>query len=224
MKRVYISKDLDVRSPFRAKLEDLGYEIIAQSMLRHRPVDFDVPELADWLFFYSPGSVHFFLETVKSIPQNYQLAVMSITTAEILNEAGLEAQFVGKGEPEEVGRAFLKLAKGKHVIFVQSRKADRHIQIQLDGQIQISDLTVYENLPRGDVNIPPCDVYVFTSPMDVRNYFDRFLFPNGKVVFSVGPSTTHSLKIYGLTEVLQVESSNELELARAVLKGLHEFQ
>ncbi|MCB0704511.1 MAG: uroporphyrinogen-III synthase [Saprospiraceae bacterium] len=216
MRKVFISRDLDLKSPFRKELEKMGMEVIARSLFRYRAVDFGMPRLADWLFFNSPPSVHYFLKHIGAIPQNYQLAVLDSFTATGLQEHGLEAQFCGRGNLEEVAVAFLEQAQGMQAIFVQSRKSKQSIYKLVREQMQAEELVVYEYLPREDIQIPPCEIYVFTSPLNVKHYFERYLFPNGKQVVSTDAVTSKALKRYGITDLYQSEFSDEEGLAFAV--------
>jgi uroporphyrinogen-III synthase len=218
MKTVFISRDLPTKSAFTQILQAAGCKVIGQSMLRFRAVDFDPPALADWLFFYTSDGVDFFLEKIPHIPQNYQLAAMDLTTANRLREYDLEPQFIGRGAPPLIAEAFKTHARGTRVIFVQARKAKKDIEQALAADLDLSALIVYENLPRADLDLPPCDIYVFTSPLNVKSYFDRYLFPNGKAVVSNGPTTTDSLRRYGFSEILESDGPEDTQLAQAVLQ------
>ncbi|MBR9923246.1 MAG: hypothetical protein GYB31_20640 [Bacteroidetes bacterium] len=216
MRRIFISRDLDSRSPFRQELEGAGLEVIAESMVRCRAVAFDPPSLADWLFFCSPESIDFFLKGMRNIPQNYQLGVLDPETNARLYKAGLEAQFCGQGTLEKTALSFNLEAYDQQVIFVQARKARQSIYPLVKQQLDSRELVVYEYLPKEDIQIPPCDVYVFTSPLNVKNYFDRFLFPSGKKVISTDIPTTEKLAEYGINDTWQSDFSDERGLAFAV--------
>lgn len=218
----YISRNLQAQSAFRQILEAQGVAVEGQSLIHFRPVPFaEVPD-ADWVFFYSPRAVRFFLGNLpQPLPAEVRLGSIGPSTAQLITDLGYEVAFTGTGEPGATAAAFLKAAQGQRVLFPQARHSRQSVQRQLGPSIESIDLIVYDNQPAE--GFPPrcSEVLVFTSPLNAKAYLSRHEMLPGQKLAAIGNPTASACRRFGKEPVVASAPSEEA-LAQAVLHCLGE--
>lgn len=194
--------------------------VISRSLLRFAPVAFKPPPHSDWWFFYSPRAVEFGAYRLALLPMPLpRLAAMGPGTARALqeHEYGLRPDFTGQGSPAEVARAFGEVAKNKEVFFPRARQSRLTIQRLLQDTIHVQDAVCYDNQSVRRPDYFAADIYVFTSPLNVRTYLNVHDLPVHARVIAIGPSSAQALASFGIRCEVAEESSEQG--VRAMLVG-----
>ncbi|RMG85127.1 MAG: uroporphyrinogen-III synthase [Bacteroidetes bacterium] len=218
--RVFISRKLKPDSPFQAILTKAGFEVHGESLLEFEPVSFEVIPPADWVFFYSQNAVVFFAKGLagRALPAGTRLAAIGASTAQAVVRHFGTCDFAGNGQPDEVAREFLKIAKGQNVLFPQAENSRRAIQTRAGDQIRAHEIVVYRNRPKVSTPPPDFDIFVFTSPLNVRAFAQKHSLPPTARYIAIGPSTFEALRHLGFPDIAQSETPSETGLAKAVLE------
>ncbi len=222
MKTIFISRKLTSKSVFKKTLEAAGFQIHDQSLIRFRPVEFNRVPTSDWIFFYSKNAVKYFFAGLDAaelkIPEKVKWATIGKSTAKALEKHINEIDFTGNGNTLETSTDFLKIANGQKVLFPRAEHSRKTIQQLLKGKIKDIDLIVYKNTPKKNIQIPDCDLLVFTSPMNVLNYFKQKALFEDQSVYAIGRTTAKTLVSVGIEDFLIAEEPSEAALAKAVLQ------
>ncbi len=221
MKSIFISRKLNEDSVFKSRLKAAGFEVHGISLLKFSAVNFTELPPSDWIFFYSKNGVKFFFEGLKKqnipIPELMRWGTIGKGTAAFLKQYIPQVDFIGNGNTMETAANFLKAARGLNVLFPQAEKSRRTIQRILEQNIKYQDLIVYKNEPKAKVNIPDCNILVFTSPMNVNAYFKKRVLFDDQKVFAIGRTTAKALVSIGIEEFNIAEEPTEEALVQAVL-------
>ena len=216
-KRIFISRNLTIESAFYALLNNKA-SIEAQSLINFEAVPIPQTPVSDWLFFYSKKGLDFgwpHLRTLNPLPK---IAVLGAASAEYLEQRfGQVADFVGMGTPIPTAKAFLEVASGQRVCFVQAQNSRQSIAQLLGTQIQTQSLVVYNNCPKTTLDIPPCDILVFTSPLNVQAYYQQYSIQKQQKVIAIGQTTAKALTELGLTTYTIAPAPHERALAHSCL-------
>lgn len=223
MKTVFITRPLSRKSVFQNQLEAAGFTVNGISLLKFSAVSFDSIPSSDWIFFYSKNGVNFFFRGLKdknlSLPNQVRWGVMGKGTADALLKKVSQVDFIGHGNILQTATEFLTRARGQIVLFPQASNSRQTIQRLLEDNITQKDLIVYHNEPKKQVNIPDCNILVFTSPMNVKAYFkDRVLFDDQKV-FAIGRTTAKTLVSIGIEDFNIAEEPTEEALVKVILEN-----
>ena len=214
--KVFISRDLAEESIFRQSLKAYGCEVIGQSLIDFSPLPFDEVPKSDWLFFYSRNGVRFFFEQGPLGVQWPRIAAMGAGTASALQNLGKSVDFVGSGAPEATAAAFIKIARDQSVLFVQASQSKQSVERLLAEDLKAIAFPVYNNQIKSPINIPVCDLLVFTSPMNVAAYFTHYTLAENQQVIAIGPSTAQALAQRQITPQIAPQP-DEQHLAQAVI-------
>ena len=197
VKSIFISKNPDeVRVLFDFLLEN-DQSLIAQSFLSFEKVKFTVAKNFDIVFFNSPRSVQFFLESYD-IESDTVIACTGFKTAEIIASFGYSVHFIGNeaSKTSQIAREFKEWSKGRSVLFPISNISLKTIS-SVFSEEEKEELIVYNTNFEAE-EIPNCDTYIFTSPSNVRGFLLNNTIPNNAKVISWGESTTRELGASGI--------------------------
>lgn len=217
--KVFVSRPLSDDSIFLMKMQQAKIDVSAQSLIKFSALPFEVPTQTDWLFFYSKKGVKYFFEKVSLSSERPKIACIGQGTANYLQEkTGLNSDFVGNGAPKESAQAFLEVAKQQRVTFVRAMNSKKSVQQFLEHKIISIDCIVYQNHPIDEQYLFSGEILVFTSPLNVKTYFNlNRLGPTQKVV-AIGQSTAAALTECGIIQIHIAPEPTELALAETVLK------
>ena len=217
--KVFISRDVVETSPVLTTCQENGIELHATSLMEFtsKKINFRASEY-DWLFFYSQKGVAFFLPQVNDIA-TVKVAALGPSTARQLRLKGVAIDYEGSGKPREVASSFLALAKGQRVGFVQAVQSRKSVQLLTEGQLQDEDMVVYDNQMKRDVVVPTCDVYCFTSPLNVKAFFasNTSIVISAVIFVAIGETTANALRVEGVDEVEIVDEPSEVSIAEKIL-------
>lgn len=224
MPNLFISRELADASPVRAFAQANGYTLYAESLVEFLPVQFARIPQVDWVFFYSKRAVQFFFRQLQqrgtSLSKDISIAVLGDGTAKALKEFGRTADFSGNGKPEWVAEAFLGVAAGQHVLFPRARRSRQSVQHYLHEKLHVHDLVVYDNQIKTGIDVPDCDVLLFTSPLNVEAWLKVHAFrENEQIIVAIGQTTGEALRQYGVTPRIAARPSEEEMLACLAAKS-----
>jgi uroporphyrinogen-III synthase len=199
-KRVFISRVLTSSSCFRERVGEQGWEVVASTLVEFKALPFGPVPPVDWVFFYSKTAVRFFLEGLSVPPlPSWRWAALGAGTAAAMRAAGLPIDFAGDGQPESTAAGFAALARGQRVLFPRARQSRQSIERLLEGQIRPVSLEVYDNQPMENPVVPPCQVLVFTSPLNAVAYFHAYQLMPGQQLVAIGHTTAAALERLGMS-------------------------
>lgn len=213
-KRVFISRNLSNDSFFSRAMQHYNYQVYAQSLLQFKPVAFDpILPPADWLFFSSKNGVAYFFEQNPVLPPNIRLAAIGEATAESIKQYGHLPHFLGIGsDMNQVAQQFTEVAYQQKVIFPQPTNSLQTVQIALQEIVDAQTLVVYENSEVEAFDIPTCDILIFTSPANAKNYCRKYpILPHQKVI-AIGQTTAQALTLLGIEQYIVSYSTHEVSL------------
>lgn len=161
--------------------------MIDQSGIEILPNVVEVPQ-TDWVFFSSSGGVHQFFEQTEVV-EAVKYAAIGEETAKVLRRF-VTPDFIGQGNPNEVGKAFLHHLEKETVLFPIGQRSKRSVQKTLPPE-QVIEVQVYTtNIVQQQ--LPEADYYLFTSPSNVAAFLSQGLVPNGKYI-AIGETTNKAL-------------------------------
>lgn len=205
------------------KLESEGFEIWDESLLEFELVPFEEIPDVDWIFFYSQKGVQFFFNHILKnnirLSEKIQFAGFGEKTAQTI-EQFTKCHFAGTGNAKTTAPDFLKIAKGKKVLFPRAENSQRSVQQLIDNQIITIDLIVYNNFPKRDFNIPQMDYLFFMSPMNAKAFFQKYKLEKDQKIFAIGKTTAKALADLGIKNVIFPNKPSEKALVKVLLKNL----
>jgi len=214
-KRVFISRELREDSPLRSL--DLRLEIVAESLLEFTPLPFSELPQVDWIFFYSQQGVRHFLDQWKPAI-SAKIAAFGPKTGALLTTKGLKVSFAGNGVAKNTTSAFAMLCHHEKVLFVRAKNSRKSLQDQLKGMCEINDLVVYDNRPRSNFTIPPCDLLIFTSPLNAQSYYQMYPVDAQQKVVAIGSTTKRALQSLGIQDVDVPDEPTEASIKQLLKK------
>ena len=207
MKTLFISRSLAKDSPIALFAENRKYLVHDQSLLELTALPFpEVLPPTDWIFFYSKQAVNFFFDGLAKA--NFQLdekvkwACIGPGSAKALMKFIPEIDFVGEGQVDEVAKAFSHYAINQKVFFPRAVHSKKSIQQYLEGKIEVLDLPIYKNEPLTDFIVPTADVLIFTSPLNVQTYLQKYTITSQQICIAIGTTTKAFLEAQGISKVL----------------------
>jgi hydroxymethylbilane synthase len=222
---VFISRELDPKSDFRAILESAGYKVTGHTCVSLTPIEYDWPEVApDWVFFASQNAVRFFFEYATAAQIEHwktqkavKWASIGAATAKKLLEHVGHIHFYGDGEPISTSRAFKRVASGQRVVFPGAVQSRESIQSLLKDSIDAHTLRIYNNEATADLPLRHEDILVFTSPLNVWAYFKINSPKRAQEIVAIGAATAQALEKSGVMGITISPEPNELCLAETVM-------
>lgn len=214
MATVFLSHRLSPKHALRAQLAVAGHRLVTRSMLRFETLEFELPQRTDWLFAYSRNGVESFFAKRNAhqwLSQNehIRLAAIGLKTAEAWSAAGLAVEFVGTGEPSSTASAFVQIASGDTVTFVQAQESRGSVAALVEHEISIQTLVTYRAVSAA-VDLPVVDLALVTSPRSAELFFEAINQALVPRVYCIGPTTAAAVEqmghaVAGVAEVAEVE-------------------
>jgi uroporphyrinogen III methyltransferase/synthase len=198
-------------SGLRGALETLGAQVLELPAIAIEPVEFDVPDLANyrWLVFTSANGVDAFFTAVRDARAlaPVEVAAIGTGTAEALQRHGIRADLVPERFVAESLVEAFPAGAGRVLI---ARAADAR-DVLPDGLTQkgyeVDVLVAYRTVPAetdpdavARVRAGDVDAITFTSSSTVTNFCDTIgARPDPQpVVVSIGPVTSETARARGL--------------------------
>lgn len=214
---LFISRDLSATSAFSALKEE--WLIVDQSLLEFTTIPFRQPAAFDWIFFYSQrGVIHYFDQASADTLDGKKVAAFGPKTAQALTEFYARIHFIGTGYAHASAPAFKMIAGGAQVLFPRAKRSLQSMQRALSLSIRAIDLIVYDNSPKTIIEIPRCDVLIFTSPLNAKTYFHHYNINEQQQIIAIGHTTAATLKELGVPKVLVPDQPNEQSMVALINK------
>jgi uroporphyrinogen-III synthase len=191
--KVFISRDIDENSLF-LKLSELGHTLIAKSLIEIERIPFTAVPASDWIFFYSKNGIHHFFEQLNELRKenlaHLRYGVMGEGSAQYLKKyIGRNPDFVSDTDIEASKRKFELMTQGLRILFVKAADSRASFESFVGSQFKAS-LIVYSNVCSKSINIPYCNILVFTSPLNAQTYYSTYPYDASQKVISIGKTTT----------------------------------
>ncbi len=222
MPRLFISRELNSSSIFREMLSTIEYLTIHdEPLIELIPIPFSHIEPCDWIFFTSKNAVSFFFQQIKliklKVPSEIKWGAIGLGTSKELLKNQINADFSGNGHPENVGLGFLPFSKNKVILFPSAKNSRESIQkIVKQNALNIITMPIYNNLPKQNFHIEESDLYIFTSPLNVISFSQKYLLKN-KNCLAIGNATASELQNSGVVNILKSPFPTEESLAQTTL-------
>lgn len=225
-KVLFISRELASDSPVRAFAQKHDLPLRAASLIEFTPVPFGPLPAVDWLFFYSKNGVRYFMRSLRERGEKIEtpVAVLGLGTLNALKSFGKSADFAGNGHPEAVAAAFRQIAAGQRVLFIRAQQSRRSIQRLLQDDLIVEDLVVYANEIRLPEQPFQGDYLLFTSPMSVVAYAQKYDLQQAKIIVAIGQTTAAQLRKLGLEKVEIAARPDEAALLERLAEKLPALQ
>lgn len=196
IRRLFISKSPEDLSTLISYAESKNIEVIAQSLLAFEKVPFKINKPYDLIFFGSPRAVQFFFEQIDN-PATSVFAAVGPATAKAIQNRGYSVQFIGQeADILKVANNFHYWCGQRTILFPISDQS-LHTVSSLFSPAQKQEILVYKTKSKA-VQIEECDLYVFTSPSNIKAFFELNTLPEKVPVVSWGTSTKSFLNELGI--------------------------
>lgn len=179
-------------------------ELIAESMLHIEAIDIPTLPTADWFFFYSKNGVDCFAQQWKSKWQAashhpIRWGAMGQGTATAMTGWGINCDFVGQGEAEDIAEQFLTHCKpSDSVLFFRAYHSRDRLHKIISRHRESTSIPIYDNQMLRKI-FPPVDIGIFTSSRNVIAFFDQNQ-PPEIVNIAIGEPTAATLRTFGIPE------------------------
>jgi len=194
-KRVFISKNASEVETLNDYLLSKGDCLIPHSFLLFSQLEFDLEEEYDVIFFGSPRAI-FFFKSQTEIPDSAKIACVGSKTAEIIKVINREASFIGNGDINSIANDFKEWCGERKVLFPVSSISLKTVSSKFHEDQKI-EVEAYSTEIIGSP-IEECDVYVFTSPSNVKGFLESNTIPKESQVIAWGLSSEKELKNNGI--------------------------
>jgi len=215
--RVFVSRN-QLGSLLAQQLDALGIAWEAKSLISIAPVA--KPEVmpdAEWVFFTSSNAV---TATKGWFGPKTKFAALGKGTAATGQALGIVFDYIGQSSDTlEVVLNFKQMMHPTSVILPQSQIAIGHVADVLRPEVDVFELQAYQtNLKPAELD--EFDVYIFTSPSNVRSFFMLNTLPAKSVSVAIGTSTLSALQSMGIPNIHLAKATHEFALADAVAEVL----
>lgn len=186
-------------------------ELTAHSFLKFAAVPFQVSESFDIIFFASPRAVTFYLAQA-TIPKTAQIACAGKSTKSMLENLGYTVHFtpIESGNVTESAKTFAEWCEEKMVLFPISTISNKSYAQFLIAS-QTIELVVYSTTIKEQA-IEFADCYVFTSPSNVRGFFESNELSENAKIIAWGESTAKALTKYSTEKIQTFTESSQFSV------------
>ena len=214
MPDIYISRSTEQLESILPKLEAAGLSAFCSSQIKREFVPFELPSRSfDWVFFSSPFAVDAFFNSVVRHPE-VKWGAIGPGTAKALEDR-VVVDFTGKAsDTDQVAREFAELAGNAMVLFPSPEKGLRKVQTMFPSERSI-ELVCYKT-SSDPSTVPGCKLYVFSSPSNVKAFFQVNEISADTPCIAFGPSTFQALKANGIQNITVLRGLEEDELLEAI--------
>ncbi len=217
-KNIFISREKKPHDRFSSVLEAHGFQVDSVPLIEIKPLDFNVSENFDWVFFSSKNAVKYFFEKKPMLSDKIRFGVIGSATAFELRKFGKRAEFIGQStDTKLIGKQFSARVGKARVLFPTAKESKRSIQNQLTTREAAIDLPVYETLTHTKKLEKKYDILVFTSPSNVEAFFGGGNRITDEKVIAMGEATAHTIYKNKGRVSAQPPAFNDLGLIKAVL-------
>jgi hydroxymethylbilane synthase len=220
--RVFVSRDVS-DTILEVQLKALGVDYTAMPLIETTPK----PKPArltesEWVFFTSANGVK---STRSWFTSGQKFAALGKATAAAGEEVGLKFDFIGTAsETTDVARDFAFQCKPKSVLIPQSQMATKRVLdvLRLQG-IDVFEIEAYQTNLK-PLSLPDFDVYLFTSPSNVRSFALQNKVAAGTIGIAIGSTTLAAMQGMGFSEMICQRHTDIFASADALGEALYMLQ
>ncbi len=218
-KTVFISRKLNPDSYMYKALVAKRHIFASGSLVEFSPVPFDNLPITDWVFFSSRNAAYYFFSQNPTLSPNAKIAALGGGTAQAIREMGYAVDFIGHHtDTEAVAQQFLAAANNNNtttvsVLFPQAAQSLQNVQKSLENKIIAHNVVVYDNKITGNFILPACEIVIFTSPLNVQAYCQKYPLLRTQKLVAIGKTTGKALEKFGYNWYIMPHSTDELGLA-----------
>lgn len=197
---MFISRSLSEDHPIRRFCgASEAIELIDRSLIAFEPITPPPPDFTsfDAVFLNSPQAAKRFFEAFPTV--KLPIYALGEGTARHAAKAA-DVAFFGKGDVHEALQQLTEALGSKKVLIPRGIDSKRRLQNALP-ESQFEEVVLYRTRANHLV-VPTCDVYTFTSPSNVRSFFEVNQIPPEARVIAIGHSTAEQLSAYGVKATL----------------------
>ena len=221
-KRIFISRPIAEAGETLQKFAALGGHLIAESLVNFETISFDKNLSSDVIFFSSIRAATFYLNEQPSISSSVQYACAGPDTADKLEvKFQISCDFIAPfaGNPNESAQVFKTWLGKRHVLFPKSEQSlNSYSSILPDNQK--SEIIVYRTYSIS-TSIPPCDLYIFSSPSNARAFLENNALPSEAICLAWGSSTMKYLESQEISVFHHLQSGTLRELDQFLTDSLN---
>jgi len=218
-KRVFISRNPADCAAIRALLP-IALEVVSQSLIETKAIPYEKPlPLTDWIFFSSSNAARHFFEQHPQLDQQKIAAIGEATAHAIRKHHSVD--FIGNASDiTDSAYRFAEAIGPQTVLFPIAADSLKHIQSALPAH-QVIDLPVYTTTEKSQ-HVAPCDVYVFSSPSNVRAFFavNNGELPKDASWIAFGEATRDELLRQGIHDVRIPHSLEPHSIAHTIIHAV----
>lgn len=219
---VFISRDLDKQSYLAKALVKHNITIDARSLIKVYPtvnkLDSFILKQADWIFFNSKNAIEHFFKLNPVILKKTKIGVLGRGSESTLRKYNRVADFSGDDlgiSTEAIAQEFAKIVDGQTVFIPRAEGSLMSIQNALTSNTTVIDMPIYETVLEDNIDKSYAEVLIFTSPSNVKAYFQSNEIDPEQKIICIGYSTAKVIEEMGLPYTLPF-SPDEIGLAEAV--------
>lgn len=217
---VFISKKLEEVSLLADFCKQNKIELFAESLIEFEALTLEtIHPQADIYFFGSKNAFDFFQKQNLSL-ENKKIAVIGSSTKKHIENLGFSVDFYGEeaGNPQQVAQDLIKWLGKEKISFFQSDISKRSIASFIP-ETQKEEFVIYKTKSLSQKLTKSFDLYVFTSPSNVKSFLEQNTLSQRAKVISWGKSTDEVLSEKGISvfHTLKKASLEELLSFVAVL-------
>jgi hydroxymethylbilane synthase len=219
-KRIFISRTLNLDSPFIEFSRNNDMMIIDESLIQTSQIRFSYTPQTHWIFFTSKNAIDYFFAQEPTLPEMVKYGVISHASEKHLLKYKKSADFVGEGiDLLKIAKDFREVLQNDSVLFPQAIDSYQTIQKQLAFTNTCHNLYVYKTTLKTDFDIPYSDILIFTSPSNVEAYFSKYKVDTRQFVVAMGANTKYKLKEFGVLDVSIPKSFDEQGLLNVLIEN-----
>lgn len=215
---VFISRDPEDSESLISLLHDDGFDVISRSMIKTEMVSFpkEFP-MTDWIFFSSVNAVKYFFQQAPKWSTQLFGCIGDKTASELSKY--VTPTFVGRSmDPMITAQSFAELVGHQSVLFAGAEDSLRSIQSALPPS-SVHDLICYKTRPHPCV-IEHANVLVFSSPSNVRSFFQLNHIGANQKCIAFGPSTKKALDALGVRNSMIPQSLSDDGIFHAIKQSM----
>ncbi len=202
---LFISRNLGPQSYIANIAKEHGWNLTDLALIQQIPIlpAEPLPD-SDYLFFTSPTAATIFIRAY-GIPDRPVCTLGKGTSKALPTE--IQPLFEGVGNAQKVAEDFALFAQNKIVLFPIGNQSVRTIQQALRPE-KCREYVLYKTLPK-HIELPPQDIYVFTSPSNVKSFLDVNPPLVNANVISLGQKTADELNKNSISSILSEDYTPE---------------
>jgi uroporphyrinogen-III synthase len=211
---IFITREEDAVRTLVQLLSKNGFKVKCQPLIQTEGVSFSpkIP-LSDWVFFSSAHAVNYFFAQNPEIDKQRFAAIGSSTAASFPSD--INVSFIGNNIDTMVtAKEFSELVDSQTVLFPGSEQSLRTIQSVLPKD-QVLDLICYRTI-EAPIRLGFFDILVFSSPSNVRAYFQCNKAMDHQHILAYGPSTAAELRRFGVEKITIPSTLSDEDIYKAI--------